>query len=750
MKKSPTTLVRFESRRFRACSAAVLSLALVLGGVPAYPGAAWAQIIGDAPPPSLKTLRVPKPTNLADYVKDEAAAIRLGKALFWDMQVGSDGKTACASCHFQAGADPRSKNQLNPGMNGGDTVFGNTRLSGVKSFSQFKPNYQLQTKDFPLHRRQNMERQASKITLDTNDVVSSQGVVLKQFTGVTPGSAEDLASPLADPVFKVTTGKGKTAQTVNMRRVEPVNAPSVVNAVFNFANFLNGRANHFFNGSNPFGPADNNDSTGVWVNEGGTLALKKLNGLTGELPVLDFASLASQATGPPLSDLEMSWRGRTWADIGKKMLSLEPLANQQVDASDSVLGVDRDADGKGLNESYSELIQAAFQDKFWDGSAAAASQTTTVTTTSTGIVTAKQKGPDTKQVIRLDTAKAPLKTADAQDPRTFKLNSGEGQVIEVSAEQTLAANEFPQMEANFVLFFALSVQLYQSTLVSDDTPFDRFQEGDPAALSAAAQRGMGIFFSQGRCNQCHGGSLFTNQAIDVILALGEGLVERMGVAQGEAFYDTGFYNIAVTPTAEDIGRGGTLPSILPNPADGGNPYPLSFSRLGLLKQAGKLPAWYDPFVPFLPGNPGSLTRVAVDGAHKTPGLRNVELSGPYFHNGGSATLMQVVDFYTRGGNFPAANIDNLDPFIAEIAFLQGNELAQGDLVAFMLALTDDRVKYEQAPFDHPELSVPNGHNADLSDNLVTIPAVGAAGRTTPLQPFLAPAGTDSFEFHITP
>jgi cytochrome c peroxidase len=597
-----------------------------------------------------------------------------------------------------------------------------------------------------------MERQASKVTLDTNDVVSSQGVVLKQFSTVNPGNAVDTGTDLADAVFKVTTGKGKNAQTVNVRRVEPVNAPSVINAVFNFANFLNGRANHFFNGSNPFGPADNNDSTGVWVNEGGTLALKKLNGQTGQLPVLDFASLASQATGPPLSDLEMSWRGRTWADIGKKMLSLEPLANQQVDASDSVLGVDRDADGKGLNKSYSELIQAAFQDKFWDGSAATASQTTTVTTTSTGIVTAKQKGPDTKQVIKLDTAKAPLKTADAQDPRTFKLNSGEGQVIEVSAEQTLAANEFTQMEANFVLFFALSVQLYQSTLVSDDTPFDRFQEGDATALSAAAQRGMGIFFNQGRCNQCHGGSLFTNQAIDVIIALGEGLVERMGMAQGEAFYDTGFYNIAVTPTAEDIGRGGTLPSILPNPADGGNPYPLSFSRLGLLKQANptRLPDWYYPFVPFLPGNPGSLTRVAVDGAHKTPGLRNVELSGPYFHNGGSATLMQVVDFYTRGGNFPAANIDNLDPFIAEIAFLQGNEQAQRDLVAFMLALTDDRVKYEQAPFDHPEILVPNGHNADLSDNLVTIPAVGADGRTTPLRPFLAPAGTDSFEFHITP
>ena len=59
-------------------------------------------------------IALPKPTNLCDFVKDEAAAIALGKAFFWDMQVGSDGVTACASCHFHAGTDNRVKNQLSP------------------------------------------------------------------------------------------------------------------------------------------------------------------------------------------------------------------------------------------------------------------------------------------------------------------------------------------------------------------------------------------------------------------------------------------------------------------------------------------------------------------------------------------------------------------------------------------------------------------------------------------------------------
>src|SRR4051812_2055228 len=56
-------------------------------------------------PTSLKTVTVPEPPNLGDFVQDRAAAIRLGKALFWDVQASSDSMTACASCHFHAGAD---------------------------------------------------------------------------------------------------------------------------------------------------------------------------------------------------------------------------------------------------------------------------------------------------------------------------------------------------------------------------------------------------------------------------------------------------------------------------------------------------------------------------------------------------------------------------------------------------------------------------------------------------------------------
>ena len=51
---------------------------------------------------SLKGIAVPEPLDLNDYVADREAAIRLGKALFWDVRLGTDGKTACATCHWSS------------------------------------------------------------------------------------------------------------------------------------------------------------------------------------------------------------------------------------------------------------------------------------------------------------------------------------------------------------------------------------------------------------------------------------------------------------------------------------------------------------------------------------------------------------------------------------------------------------------------------------------------------------------------
>jgi hypothetical protein len=59
-------------------------------------------------------------------------------------------------------------------------------------------------------------------------------------------------------------------------------------------------------------------------------------------------------------------------------------------------------------------------------------------------------------------------------------------------------------------------------------------------------------------------------------------------------------------------------------------------------------------------------RVMRDGAFKAPPLRNVELTGPYFHTGSYLTLRQVVDFYMRGGDFPRTNADSRDPHVVNV------------------------------------------------------------------------------------
>jgi cytochrome c peroxidase len=84
---------------------------------------------------------------------------------------------------------------------------------------------------------------------------------------------------------------------------------------------------------------------------------------------------------------------------------------------------------------------------------------------------------------------------------------------------------------------------------------------------------------------------------------------------------------------------------------------------------------------------------------KTPSLRNIELRAPYMHNGRFATLEEVVEFYNRGGDFDAPNVDH-------DLIRQRNLTAQqkADLVAFMKRpMTDSRVAAELPPFDRPTL-----------------------------------------------
>jgi cytochrome c peroxidase len=662
---------------------------------------------------SLKEVPIPEVENLDEFLNRgflaKKAALVLGKALFWDMQVGSDGQ-ACATCHFHAGADSRSRNQLSPGLKNVEPD-----LQGIFNLAATGgggPDYQLVADDYPFRQLDILdedgtqgEKRASEVLFDTDDVTSSMGVFAADFVGVTPGISTDQGTAFPDEFFNLANviGGGGIATDIgdNVRRVEPRNTPTTINAVFNHSNFLDGRAHNEFNGVSVIGPLDTEAK--IWVaDKRGRLSRAQVR--------IPNSSLASQAVGPPTSNLEMSFFDRPFPEIGTKMLSLRPLGLQKVHPKDSVLGhLSRARFGKnGIFASYPTLIKLAFQSKYWRS----------------------------------------------------KRVTDEG---------------YSQMEANFSLFFGLAVQIYESTLVSDATPFDRFMAGDDGALDEEQLLGLLAFLNRGRedeggrgnlpevqiaidevedangvmigagnCISCHGSALFTDAAIpsmqedDGELELAEveetpvlvtGLfvpgVAELVVGEEEGLLDNGFSNIGVRPTNEDLGRGGK---------EGG--FFLAFVRQAFLPEAEDiLPEDFELDCLEKGNCPG---KDQVDGAFKIPGLRNVELTGPYFHNGGEATLQQVIEFYDRQGNFTGtaadtANIDNVD---RNMAFINFGEDDEEPLVEFLLALTDDRVRNEKAPFDHPEIIVANGGTVNDPAAPIVISAVGAGGRPEPLGTFL--------------
>ena len=270
----------------------------------------------------------------------------------------------------------------------------------------------------------------------------------------------------------------------------------------------------------------------------------------------------------------------------------------------------------------------------------------------------------------------------------------------------LNTDEYSEMEYNFSMFWGVAIQMYESTLVSDNSRFDQFMDGNRSALSAQEQTGLDRFQGKGGCTNCHNGAEITDATISSVTA--RGIVERL---PGGSWHDVGFHNIGVRPTDDDMGIAAADPSGLAS---------LSAAQLASM---GQFPGTAVP----------AGAAVAVRGAVKTPGLRNVELTGPYFLNGGQATLDQLVDFYSRGGDFPSVDVD---PNLQRAGFSADDKAA---VLAFLKSLTDERVRSQSAPFDHPSLTVPDGMamtDGFLTEQTITIPATGAAGGA-PLQKFCA-------------
>ena len=236
-------------------------------------------------PGDLRAVAVPGPPNLDEFVSDRRRRVALGKALFWDMQVGSDGVQACASCHFRAGADPRSKNQLSPGLQA-------RAGAGPHLHARRRPELPAQAADFPLTRLAIPASAARSIRRPTATTPCRRRASITSATGSDPAGLPASAD-------------------VNTRRVEPRNTPSVINAVFNHRQFWDGRAENVFNGVNHLGQRDPNANVFRADRPAATRARSASS--------WSIRSLASQAVAPIVSTLEMAAPGRTPLDVGSDL-----------------------------------------------------------------------------------------------------------------------------------------------------------------------------------------------------------------------------------------------------------------------------------------------------------------------------------------------------------------------------------------------------------------------------------------------
>ncbi len=193
---------------------------------------------------------------------------------------------------------------------------------------------------------------------------------------------------------------------------------------------------------------------------------------------------------------------------------------------------------------------------------------------------------------------------------------------------------------------AKALASFERTLVSADSPFDRFNAGNRDSMTEAAKRGMLTFRTKARCNICHN----INQSSPFLT---DQNFRNTGVASNNSAFDT------ITHKATEMTQTNNSAAILRS---------LSLQEGG--SELGRF---------IFTGNTLDI------GAFRTPSLRNVELTAPYFHDGSAATLADVVRYYVKGGNeHPLRDW--------ELNALSLTENEQSDVVEFLKSLTSTDAK----------------------------------------------------------
>jgi len=210
------------------------------------------------------------------------------------------------------------------------------------------------------------------------------------------------------------------------------------------------------------------------------------------------------------------------------------------------------------------------------------------------------------------------------------------------------AEAFPREVAHMdVAHVTKAIAAFERTLLSFESPYDRYKHGDANAISAAAKRGETLFFGERlECYHCHDGVNFTDNYI----------------AQGLAFPENGFHN---TGLYNEDSRGA--------------------------------------YKPWDHGLRDVTSRAEDEGAFRTPTLRNVAVTAPYMHDGSLPTLEVVIQQHYAVKGRASLTPNGPNPLRSE--FIEGFRISKRemkDLVAFLDSLTDEHF------LTNPDLADPAG------------------------------------------
>jgi cytochrome c peroxidase len=120
---------------------------------------------------------------------------------------------------------------------------------------------------------------------------------------------------------------------------------------------------------------------------------------------------------------------------------------------------------------------------------------------------------------------------------------------------------------------AQALASYVRSILSGNSPFDRFVNGDRTALSAEAQRGLQLFRGKGNCTACHVGPNFTDEKLhDTGIAWRNGARFDAGAGNG-TFKTPTLREVARTSPFMHDGSLATLEAVIDFYDQGGHPNP---------------------------------------------------------------------------------------------------------------------------------------------------------------------------------